>query len=276
MDILIVFSTIWFISLLMWGCSLTMKNGLWKNILGSIAIYIEFFSGIIIAPLIPWLNGDGIVIAVIYLLFVFSPVCILTKLLSLSVEKKSNGTEKFNISWLSGAIISSYISLSAFPYVDAYFGTSDLLFIFILLLPILIYIVAALIAIVKKIRMAMRSNKKAAHTEKLKLSDHQKIFFGFFLVSIVLIILALSGLKFDIGFFVFLRIVTCIAFIGLLNSKFPIWLKFIFILMAILYNPVIQIHLDRDTWDLFNLLTIPVLIVPWCIILRRQKHQQEN
>ena len=109
-----------------------------------------------------------------------------------------------------------------------------------------------------------------------KLSDCQKIFLGLAIVSILLMVLAFLKVVFDHGegfpngYYVFLRIVTFGSLIGLMLEKFPTWAKFIFILLAILYNPVIQIHLgDSGIWALFNMVTIPVLIVPWIVIMKR-------
>lgn len=91
----------------------------------------------------------------------------------------------------------------------------------------------------------------------------------------MLLLLAIGNVLFDyrgfpIGYYVFLRIVTFGALIGLMLEKFPTWFKFILLLFAILYNPVIVIHLgDAELWALFNLLTLPLLIVPWALILKR-------
>ena len=108
-----------------------------------------------------------------------------------------------------------------------------------------------------------------------KLSDRQKIFLGLTFTSLVLLVCAIinsfeSRHGFPNGYYVFLRIVTFGSLIGLMLEKFPTWAKFIFILLAILYNPVIQIHIgERETWALFNMLTVPVLIVPWIVIMKR-------
>ena len=100
------------------------------------------------------------------------------------------------------------------------------------------------------------------------MTDLRKIFLGLAGTAALLLIVAFAttifNAKLPYGFFVFLRIVTFGALIGLMLEKFPMWLKFVFLLLAILYNPVIPIHIgDRDVWAFFNILTIPVLLIPW-------------
>ncbi len=109
-----------------------------------------------------------------------------------------------------------------------------------------------------------------------KLADHQKIFLGLAAVSVVMLVIALCDNS-QAGFYIFLRIVTSAALVGLLIEKLSIWLKFILLLLLILYNPIIQVHLDnRSDWEFFNLITIPLLIVPWIILLRRNPEQEDR
>ncbi len=108
------------------------------------------------------------------------------------------------------------------------------------------------------------------------LTDIQKIFFGFAVVSIFLLVLSLLE-RFDNGFYVFLRFTTCIALVGLCLNKIGVWIKFPLILLAILYNPVIQIHLgDRDVWLVFNVITIPALLIPWIVIVCKTGKKENN
>lgn len=91
-------------------------------------------------------------------------------------------------------------------------------------------------------------------------SDRQKIFLGLSLVSESLLIAAMCD-SFTAGFYVFLRIVVCSAFLGKILERFPAWCNLFFILAAILYNPLLPIHLGgRKVWMFFNAVAILVLI----------------
>ena len=103
------------------------------------------------------------------------------------------------------------------------------------------------------------------------MTDRQKIFSGLAgaatLLLAVAIAVTLGRAKIAYGFFVFLRIVTCGALVGLLLEKLPIWAKFPLLLLAILYNPLVPIHLgSREIWAWINAATIPALLAPWAAI----------
>ena len=109
-----------------------------------------------------------------------------------------------------------------------------------------------------------------------KLADRQKIFLGMSGAAVLLLAAAICNVlfarhSFPYGFYIFMRIVTCAALVGLLLEKLPAWVKFVLALAAILYNPVVMIHIgDREVWAWFNAGTIPALIAPWCFILKRR------
>ena len=102
----------------------------------------------------------------------------------------------------------------------------------------------------------------------------QKIFFGLACTATILLIITFFDMHDEdlpSGYFVFLRIVTCAALVGLLLEKLPTWVKFVLLLLAILYNPIVQIHLgDREVWAWFNAATIPALIAPWVVIYKKE------
>lgn len=112
----------------------------------------------------------------------------------------------------------------------------------------------------------------------LPYSNAQKYFIGLTLVSVVMLLLALPDHWIDAGgYFVFLRIVCFASLIGLLLEKLPVWLKFPLLLLAILYNPVFQIHLrDRDVWRFFNVISIFFLLIPWCVVMKRLYVKSKN
>ncbi len=104
------------------------------------------------------------------------------------------------------------------------------------------------------------------------LTTPQKYFFGFAVISVVMLFCALpDGRDEEYGYYVFLRIVTCASLAWLLVEKFPMWLNFSLLLLAILHNPIIPIHLaDREVWAFFNIITIPALIIPWVVLIYRK------
>ncbi len=115
------------------------------------------------------------------------------------------------------------------------------------------------------------------HVSKIKLSDLQKIMLGLAVVSSGLMIAACIG-RFSSGYYIFLRIVVCAAFCGLFfEKKLFVLCKFSALLFAILYNPIIQIHLNgRSTWRWFNIVSIITLMVAWGIIFFKSMGKKEN
>lgn len=106
------------------------------------------------------------------------------------------------------------------------------------------------------------------------MTDLRKISVGMAGAAAVLLAVAIAttvaGTRIPYGFFVFMRIVTCGALVGLLLEKLPIWAKFPLLLLAILYNPLVPIHLgSREVWAWINAGTIPALLAPWAAIWKR-------
>ena len=106
----------------------------------------------------------------------------------------------------------------------------------------------------------------------------QKYFLGLAIVSIIMLIFSLPNGWIDgNGYYVFLRIVTCASFIWLLCEKFSIWVKFPMLLLAILYNPVIQIYLgDKGLWIFFNIISIIIFFISWLIVIKRLHIKKQN
>ena len=107
------------------------------------------------------------------------------------------------------------------------------------------------------------------------MTDLRKIFLcmagAAVLLLAVAIVTTVADARIPHGFFVFMRIVTCGALVGLLLEKLPIWAKFVLLLLAILYNPVVPIHIgDREVWAWINAGTIPALAAPWAVILIKE------
>ena len=103
--------------------------------------------------------------------------------------------------------------------------------------------------------------KKIFNMARIKnLSQIQKTFIIFSLISVILLILVLCDIY---GFsYVFLRIVISISMIGFLLEKFPFWYKIILGLNLILYNPIAIINMDsKRDWIPFNWITLLLIII---------------
>lgn len=79
-------------------------------------------------------------------------------------------------------------------------------------------------------------------------------------IPAILCILALADMPY--GYYTFLRIVvfgsTLYGAYWLANAMSL--LMWVFIAMAVLYNPIIRIHLDRETWEVWNIITAVFLV----------------
>lgn len=86
------------------------------------------------------------------------------------------------------------------------------------------------------------------------------------LIPAVMLVIALAPLPY--GYFMLLRLVVCGAAIWLsyaliagLGWRVMGW---IFVAIAILYNPVFRVHFERELWMILNLITIaPFALFGW-------------
>ncbi|KPF81418.1 DUF6804 family protein [Novosphingobium sp. AAP93] len=89
----------------------------------------------------------------------------------------------------------------------------------------------------------------------------------------LLLLAAIASLPY--GYYQFLRLVVCGA-AGLCAyhswQSRGAWMATALALVAILYNPVIRVHLERADWQVINLATIPLFAVAWLIAKRRWAH----
>ncbi len=89
------------------------------------------------------------------------------------------------------------------------------------------------------------------------------------LISSILLIVAILVDSLPYGYFTFLRLVVFISSLILAWSVFEIemkWIFAVFILIAILYNPVIPVHLTRSIWVILNIITVVFFIGSTLII----------
>jgi len=82
------------------------------------------------------------------------------------------------------------------------------------------------------------------------------------LLSILLLIGALD--RHPYGYYQFLRVVTCgvaayLAFIANLSKK-EVW-TWILGIIAVIFNPFLPIHLSREIWQVFDLVTAVIFFV---------------
>lgn len=231
----ITFFVLWIVSLAVWAVTLGMNGKYARNILGYAAIFIEFFSGITIAPAIFSLwKTDSIMKDTLYLLFVFLPAFLMIKFF-VSLKKKER--EKKSLHEANRSLSSSGAENDA---------------------------------------------KEQVHLPKeiLPLSSAEKILFCFMFISLVLLGLAVfdgfvhhSSDRFSLGYYVFTKIIIVISFVWLSIKQFSPYLKFVFFLVIIIYNPIIPIHFgDRQIWILINAATIFLLLVSLMLYFRYRSH----
>ncbi|WP_277202626.1 DUF6804 family protein [Victivallis vadensis] len=91
--------------------------------------------------------------------------------------------------------------------------------------------------------------------------------------AILLLLIGLTDCPY--GYYTFLRIITTISLAWFCFMDFPVFARFIFLLGAILYNPVFPIHLgDRDIWLVFNVITVAALLAGGIAVIRKLKHKE--
>jgi len=91
--------------------------------------------------------------------------------------------------------------------------------------------------------------------------------------AVLLLVAAFASLPY--GYYQFLRIAVCGA-AGLCAfhswQARGAWMSTALGLVAILYNPVFRIHLERSDWQIINLATISIFLLAWFIAKRRWVH----
>lgn len=95
-----------------------------------------------------------------------------------------------------------------------------------------------------------------------RFTDFQKTIFYFSSLSVVILSLSIF-VEFPYGFYAFIRLITFGTICLLMFDKRNEFFRFLLVVLAILYNPIIPIHLeDRVDWSLINFFfTIPLIIV---------------
>lgn len=85
-----------------------------------------------------------------------------------------------------------------------------------------------------------------------------------------LLLLAASLIDLPYGFYTFLRFVVCgfsvyciVVLVDIYKKKIGYY--FIPICVALLFNPLFPVHLDRDTWAIIDLIAIPLIWFPYLL-----------
>jgi hypothetical protein len=96
------------------------------------------------------------------------------------------------------------------------------------------------------------------------------------LVAAVMLVLAVTG-RHPYSFYTLLRWISCAvfafsAFTASQENRVP-W-AWIFGVLAVLFNPIVPVHLQRDTWQMIDWAAIGVIVVAG-IVFWRPRHQSE-
>lgn len=88
-------------------------------------------------------------------------------------------------------------------------------------------------------------------------------------------ILFIALLRMPYGYYMFLKIfifLACIANAYVYNNVKNLLNLIVFIILAIIYNPIIPIHLDRSLWVIINILTI----IPFILSAIKQNKEYKS
>ena len=84
---------------------------------------------------------------------------------------------------------------------------------------------------------------------------------------------ALFGRGWDLdwpyGYYIFLRFVVCIASVIVAVNGYQwerLWVPWVFGLQAVLYNPILRVHLNVQAWVFWNLVAIVLFVVAICAV----------
>ena len=111
----------------------------------------------------------------------------------------------------------------------------------------------------------------ASRTNGIKISNHE-IFLG---ISLLLLIIGFSDMPY--GYYTFLKFVLCITALYSMYLKPKQLFFFGWLFVAIVYNPFIPLALERDVWEIINILTIGYIgvslyISKFCINIFQRQH----
>lgn len=95
----------------------------------------------------------------------------------------------------------------------------------------------------------------------------------FIQVSLVLILIGCL-LRMPYGYYQFMRLATCAGFLWLAYSEFKQSghiFTLLYIVLAILFNPVIKVHLDKGTWHVIDVVVAIIILLTILFDLKKDK-----
>lgn len=105
--------------------------------------------------------------------------------------------------------------------------------------------------------MSLQSN----HEKETENDDLRKVVHFLQVANSVLLLVAIFGEKLPYGFFILLRVATCAINAFSAATSSTKWERWIFAVIAIVYNPLIPMRMPRETWEVANGLTIVFFVV---------------
>ena len=92
------------------------------------------------------------------------------------------------------------------------------------------------------------------------------------IILTIIFILALFSMPY--AYYMLLRVITCATCVYSAVKFKTEWTRWIFGVLAVLYNPVLPVHLDdKDLWSIINLATI---VYMWVAIFKESKQQKKQ
>jgi hypothetical protein len=91
------------------------------------------------------------------------------------------------------------------------------------------------------------------------LSTHPFFFAGLIVAGALI----LATQKMPYGYYQLLRFIVCIfsAIVALLRFRSNLWaLAWLYVAIAILFNPIVPIHFKRDTWAIIDVVTAALMV----------------
>lgn len=111
------------------------------------------------------------------------------------------------------------------------------------------------------------------------MKNKEKLFFYICLTAVILLLLALFNLPY--GYYTFLRIIifsiACYTIIVLYRLEKTI-MSLIFVIIAVLFNPIIPVYLERDIWAIIDIITAIVFLISFFTnhLSIRKNRKKEN
>ncbi len=97
-------------------------------------------------------------------------------------------------------------------------------------------------------------------------------------IPVIALIVAASGMHLPYAYFTLTRIIVCLFSCAIAYDAFSrndALTKIVFVCIAILFNPILPIHLQRDDWEGIDLITAGVFVT-WYILKHRRDRRSHS